>query len=74
MVGRLLRIGVAVTLTALVLYWSHPSQIIAATAGADVRWLAAALGLVLVDRSLMAMRWIDLPGLHGITLAIGTCP
>jgi uncharacterized protein (TIRG00374 family) len=57
---RLLRLAVAVVLTAVVLYWSHPSQILAATAGADVRWLAAALALVLVDRTLMAMRWIDL--------------
>lgn len=70
MVGRLLRIGVAVTLTALVLYWSHPSRILAATAGADLRWLVAALGLVLVDRSLMAMRWIDLL----VALAPGSRP
>jgi uncharacterized protein (TIRG00374 family) len=70
LVGRLLRIGVAVALTALVLYWSHPSQILAVTAAADWRWLAAALALVLVDRSLMAMRWIDLL----VALAPGTRP
>ena len=70
MVGRLLRIGVAVFLTAVVLYWSHPSQILAATAGADWRWLLGALALVLVDRSLMALRWIDLL----VALAPGSRP
>ncbi|MBW8895706.1 MAG: flippase-like domain-containing protein [Acidobacteria bacterium] len=57
---RILRILVAVVLTAIVLYTAHPSDVIRATSGADVRWLAAAVGLVLVDRSLMALRWIDL--------------
>jgi uncharacterized protein (TIRG00374 family) len=70
LVGRLLRIAVAVALTALVLYWSHPSKILSATAGADMRWLAAALALVFVDRSLMAMRWIDLL----VALAPGSRP
>lgn len=68
--SRFLRIAVAVTLTALVLYWSHPSQILAAVAGADVRWLGAALALVFVDRSLMALRWIDLL----VALAPGSRP
>lgn len=67
---RFFRLAVAVVLTAVVLYWSNPSQILAATAGADVRWLAAALGLVLVDRSLMALRWIDLL----VALAPGSRP
>jgi glycosyltransferase 2 family protein len=70
LVGRLLRIGVALVLTALVLYWSHPSKILAAAAGTDVRWLLGALALVLVDRSLMAMRWIDLL----VALAPGSRP
>ena len=70
MVGRLLRIGVAVVLTAVVLYWSHPSQILAAAAGADWRWLAGAVALVFVDRSLMALRWIDLL----VALAPGSRP
>ena len=70
MVGRLLRIGVAVVLTALVFYWSHPSKIVAAAASADWRWLAAAVALVLVDRTLMAMRWIDLL----VALAPGSRP
>jgi len=68
--SRFLRIAVAVILTAVVLYLSNPSQILSAAAGADVRWLAAALGLVLVDRSLMAMRWIDLL----VALAPGSRP
>jgi uncharacterized protein (TIRG00374 family) len=67
---RFFRFAVAVVLTTLVLYWSHPSQILAATAGADLRWVAAALALVLVDRSLMALRWIDLL----VALAPGSRP
>ena len=39
-------------------------------AGTDVRWLLGALALVLVDRSLMAMRWIDLL----VALAPGSRP
>ena len=57
---RALRVSVAVILTAAVLYLAHPSDVIRAAAGADLRWLAAAIASVLVDRSLMAMRWIDL--------------
>lgn len=60
MAGKALRIAVAVGLTGAVLYYSHPAQILSAASGADWRWLAGALALVLVDRSLMAMRWIDL--------------
>jgi uncharacterized protein (TIRG00374 family) len=67
---RFFRLAVALVLTAVVLYWSHPSQILAATAGADWRWLLGALALVLIDRSLMAMRWIDLL----VALAPGSRP
>jgi uncharacterized protein (TIRG00374 family) len=70
LVGRLLRIVVAVFLTALALYWSHPSQILEALTRADPRWIAAAVALVLVDRALMAMRWIDLL----VALAPGSRP
>jgi len=70
LVGRLLRIGVALVLTAVVFYWSHPSKILAAAASADWRWLAAAVALVLVDRTLMAMRWIELL----VALAPGSRP
>ncbi|HTM26178.1 MAG TPA: lysylphosphatidylglycerol synthase transmembrane domain-containing protein [Vicinamibacterales bacterium] len=68
--SRLLRLSVAVLLTALVLYWSHPSEIVSATARADWRWLLASLGLVFIDRTLMAMRWIDLL----VALAPGSRP
>jgi glycosyltransferase 2 family protein len=67
---RFLRLAVAFVLTALVLYWSRPSEILASTAGADVGWLAAALALVFVDRALMALRWIDLL----VALAPGSRP
>jgi uncharacterized protein (TIRG00374 family) len=58
--SRSIRILIAVVLTALAFYWSHPRAIFSAAAGADLRWLMAAIGLVLVDRTLMALRWIDL--------------
>lgn len=59
-VSRLLRLVVAVGLTALVLYNASPSDVISAAAHADLRWIGAAIALVLVDRTLMALRWIDL--------------
>ena len=58
--SRLLRIVVAVGLTVLVLYNAHPSAVLSAAARADISWIGAALGLVLVDRTLMALRWVDL--------------
>lgn len=67
---RFLRVAVAVTLTALVIYWSDPSNILAAMAAADSRWIVAAIGLVLVDRTLMALRWIELL----VALAPGSRP
>jgi len=67
---RWLKLLVGVALTALVLYWSDPTQILNATRGADWRWLLAAVGLVLVDRTLMAMRWLELL----VALAPGTRP
>lgn len=70
MAGRLLRIAVAVALTALALYWSRPSDILDALARSDLRWIAAAVALVFVDRALMALRWIDLL----VALAPGSRP
>jgi Uncharacterised protein family (UPF0104). len=58
--SRILRILVAVVLTAIVFYTAHPSDVIRAGARADLRWLSATVGLVLLDRTLMALRWIDL--------------
>ena len=60
----------AVGLTAIVLYYSHPSDILSAAARTSWPWLLAALALVLVDRTLMAMRWIDLL----VALAPGSRP
>jgi glycosyltransferase 2 family protein len=59
-VSRLLRVLVAVGLTALVLYNARPADVLNAAANANLRWIAAAVGLVLIDRTLMALRWIDL--------------
>lgn len=68
--ARALKLLLAVGLTALVLYWSEPSAILAAAKAMDWRWLGAALALVFVDRTLMAMRWIELL----VALAPGTRP
>ena len=58
--SRLLRIVVAAVLVALVFYQVHPSDVLRDAAGADLRWIGLAVALVLVDRTLMALRWIDL--------------
>jgi uncharacterized protein (TIRG00374 family) len=58
--GTLLRIAVAVGLTAFILWQSDPGAVGAALAGVDWRWMAATLLLVLVDRALMAWRWLVL--------------
>src|SRR3982751_1988714 len=60
--SRPFRIVVAVGLTAFLLYKSHPGDVMRAAAGADLRWIGLAVGLVLLDRTLMAFRWIDLLG------------
>ena len=59
-VSRILRLLVAVGLTAAVLYNAHPREVLRAAAHADLSWIGLAIGLVLLDRSLMALRWIDL--------------
>jgi len=59
-VSRILRLLVAVGLTAAVLYNAHPREVLRAAAHADLTWIGLAIGLVLLDRSLMALRWIDL--------------
>jgi len=58
--SRAVRLIVAVGLTAYVLWASDPAGVVAASRGADLRWIGAAVALVLVDRTLMALRWIDL--------------
>lgn len=57
---RTARVAVAGGLTAYILWKSHPREVLAAAVGADWRPLVAAVLLVLVDRVLMAYRWIVL--------------
>lgn len=57
---RLLRLAVAVALAAYILWQAHPTDVVRSAAGADWRWILAAVALVLVDRTLMAYRWMVL--------------
>ncbi len=56
--SRLLRILVASALTTYVIWRSDPALVARATAAARWDWIALAIGLVLVDRALMAYRWM----------------
>jgi uncharacterized protein (TIRG00374 family) len=56
----LLRLAVAAGLTGYLLWTSHPREVLAATVAADWRPMAIAVLLVLVDRALMAYRWVAL--------------
>lgn len=58
--GAVARLTVAVGLTAFILWRIDARAAGAALATADWRWLAAAVALVLVDRALMAYRWLVL--------------
>jgi uncharacterized protein (TIRG00374 family) len=58
--SRILRIVVAVALTAYILWRVHPADVLRVTAGADWRWIAGAIALLLLDRTLMAYRWMVL--------------
>lgn len=58
--SRAIRIAVAVGLTAFVLWKADVSAVAGATKDLDLRWAAAAVLLVLVDRALNAYRWIAL--------------
>ena len=60
MARLLLRLIVAAGLTAYILWRSNPRAVAAAAAGADWRPIGVAVLLVLVDRALMAYRWIAL--------------
>lgn len=59
-VAHLVRVVVAVGLTALLLWQSDPSAVWAAARGADLRFILLACVLVAVDRVLMAYRWLTL--------------
>lgn len=58
--ARIVRFLTAAGLFALFLYYSNPREVGRALAGVDWRWVAPAVALVFVDRSLMAWRWIAL--------------
>ena len=60
MLGRLIRVAVAAGLTGYILWRSDPRAVAAAAAGVDWRWIGVAVLLVLVDRALMAYRWVAL--------------
>lgn len=51
---------IAVGLTAFVLWKADPRRVAGAAAGAHWNWIAAAVALVVVDRLLMALRWVIL--------------
>lgn len=58
--SRILRLVVAVALTAYLLWKAHPGDVLRVTAAADWRWIGAAVALLFVDRTLMAYRWMVL--------------
>lgn len=58
--SRLIRIAVAVALTAYVVWRSNPAAIVRISSQAAVPWIAAAVLLVVADRALNAYRWIVL--------------
>ena len=58
--ARVARIAVAAGLTGYILWRSDPSAVVTAAAGVDWRWIGVAVLLVLVDRALMAYRWVAL--------------
>jgi uncharacterized protein (TIRG00374 family) len=53
-------VAVAVGVTAYIIWRADPSRVGAALAAVSWPWIAAACALVLVDRALMAYRWIAL--------------
>jgi hypothetical protein len=58
--ARVVRILIAVGLTAFLLWHSDPSAVLSAARGADLRFILLACVLVFVDRALMAYRWLRL--------------
>ena len=58
--SRALRVAVAVALTAYFLWKAEPARVGRLLVEAHPGWIAAAVALVLVDRALMAQRWIAL--------------
>jgi uncharacterized protein (TIRG00374 family) len=60
--GGLARVVVATLMTAAMLWIARPTAVFAATARAELSWIGAAILLVVVDRALMAYRWMVLLG------------
>jgi glycosyltransferase 2 family protein len=58
--SRTVRLAIAVGLTAYLLWRNDPAAIARAVSGANANWLLAACALVVVDRALMAWRWLAL--------------
>lgn len=66
--ARTARFLFAAGLFALLLWYANPREVARSLAGVDWRWIAGAAALVLIDRTLMAWRWIALlaPIQHGV--------
>ncbi len=58
--SRLVRLVIAVGLTAFLIWQNDPAAIFRTAAGADPAWLLVACSLVVADRALMAWRWLAL--------------
>jgi uncharacterized protein (TIRG00374 family) len=58
--ARIIRIAIAVVLTAFIVWKANPALVARTVVRADWQWILAAVLLVFVDRALMAWRWIDL--------------
>jgi uncharacterized protein (TIRG00374 family) len=56
--SRALRLAIAAGLTGVILWKSDPAEIARIALAAAPWWLAWACGLVLIDRALMAWRWL----------------
>ena len=58
--SRVVKLAIAVGLTAFLIWQNEPAAILRAAASAAPSWLLLACSLVLVDRALMAWRWLAL--------------
>ena len=50
--------ALGVGIAGVLVYQADPSRVLASLANTRLAWVAAAIGLVLIDRSLMAYRWL----------------
>src|SRR5688500_4452322 len=56
--GRVFRLLVGLGLTAWLVALADPHRVLASLTSAHAGWLIGAVGLVLIDRTLMAYRWV----------------